>query len=62
MLELLVTVLLLMIFAGVAYWLISMLPLPAPMMQIAQVVIVLICLLVLIGMVFGGVPMPFRTR
>jgi hypothetical protein len=58
MINLLVTLIVLMIVAGLVWWLIGMLPLPQPFMQVAQVALILICVLVLLGMVFGLVEVP----
>ena len=46
------------LIAGVVWWIIGQLPLPAPFMQIAQVVFAVIILLVLLGMLFGTVSVP----
>ena len=58
MINLLVSLLILAVVAGIAYWLLGMLPLPAPFRQIVQVIVILICLLVLLGVLFGGVQVP----
>lgn len=60
MLELLITILILVIVFGLFFWLIQMLPLPAPWGQAAQVLAVLICIALLLGVVFGGVSMPLH--
>ena len=48
MLSLLVTLLMVCLFASVVYWLITFLPLPQPLKQIAIVVLVLIVLVVML--------------
>jgi cation transporter-like permease len=58
MINLLVTVIILAIVAGLLYWLVTLLPLPAPFPQIIQVAVVLICFLLLLGILFGGVDVP----
>lgn len=58
MISLLVSILVLLIIGGLIYWVLGMLPLPAPVMQIAKVVLAVILILILVGMLFGGVPMP----
>lgn len=58
MISLLISIIIIAIIAGLAFWLVGMLPLPAPFGQIVQVAVVLICLLVLLGVVFGGVQLP----
>jgi hypothetical protein len=42
---------------GVVWWIITLIPLPAPFAQIAQVVVALIFLLVLLSVLFGAVPL-----
>lgn len=58
MIDLLLTVIVLAIVFGLAYWLVMKLPLPDPFGPIVQVAVILICLLVLLGVVFGGVDIP----
>jgi heme A synthase len=58
MISVLLTIIILVIVGGLLFWAIGMLPLPAPMMQIAKVCLILIFVLVLLGMLFGGVNMP----
>lgn len=61
MIDLLVTILVFAIVAGLLYWLVSMLPIPEPFGTIIKVCAVLICILVVLGFAFGGVDMP-RVR
>jgi len=56
--NLLVSLLILAIVAGLLWWAITMLPLPAPFAQIVRVVFVLIIVLVLLGVLFGNVQVP----
>ena len=58
MINLLVTIIILAIVAGLLYYLVGMLPLPAPFAQIVQVAVILICILVLLGIIFGGIDLP----
>lgn len=58
MINLLVSLLILAIVAGLLWWAITMLPLPAPFAQIVRVVFVLIIVLVLLGVLFGNVQVP----
>ena len=56
MINLLVTLLFLIIILGVIYWILTIIPLPAPFMKIAQIVMAVIVLLFLIGIFTGSVP------
>lgn len=56
MIELLISLLVLVLIFGVAWWIITLIPLPPPFHQVAQVVLALIFLLVLLGILLGGVP------
>lgn len=59
MINLLVTLLVLILIFGLIWWVFtSIIPLPAPFAQVAQVVIVLIFVLLLLGIFFGGVNLP----
>jgi hypothetical protein len=58
MINLLVYVLVLCIVFGLIFWLLQMLPLPAPWGQVVQVVAGIICILILLGLVFGGISVP----
>lgn len=55
MFGLLIDIIVLCIVGGLLYWIISLLPLPQPFKQIAMVAMLLILLLWLLGMFFGGV-------
>jgi hypothetical protein len=54
----LIALLILVLIAGLLWWAITQIPLPAPIAQIVQVVFVIIIALMLVGMLFGGVPLP----
>jgi len=56
MINLLVTLLFLIIILGVIYWILTIIPLPAPLMKIAQIIMAVIVLLFLIGIFTGTVP------
>jgi len=56
MIGLLITILVYVIIGGLIWWLVGMLPLPAPFKQIALVVLIIIGILVLIGLLYGSVP------
>jgi hypothetical protein len=47
----LISLLVIIIVLGLVYWLITMLPLPAPFKMIAIVIFIVICILVLLGMI-----------
>lgn len=53
MLELLVTLLILLIVMGLAWWVLTMIPLPEPIKNIATVIFVVICAVVLIYFLLG---------
>ena len=62
--ETLLSVLVLVIVFGLLFWLVTLLPLPAPFGQIAQALMVIICVFFLIAVMLGhatGVP-AFRFR
>jgi hypothetical protein len=57
--NLLITLLILVLVAGLLWYLFtSVVPLPAPFLKIAQVLLVLIVVLYLLGALFGGVSLP----
>lgn len=58
MIDLLITVIVFCIIGGLLYYLVSLLPLPAPFPQVIRVCVILICVLLLLGILFGGVPLP----
>lgn len=58
MLSLLLSILILALCAGLFFWAISLLPLPAPFAQVVQVVAILIFIVILLGMLFGGINLP----
>jgi hypothetical protein len=61
MIELLLTLLILVLIFGLIWWVFtSLIPLPDPFSKIAQVIIALIFILLLVGILFGGIPTPFR--
>ena len=61
--DLLVTIIVFAIIAGLVYWLVLQLPLPEPFAMIVRVAVILICILLLLGMVTGSVSLPhFRLR
>ena len=55
---LLVTILVLVLIGGVLWWVVSLIPLPAPFGTVVQVVLGLIFVLVLLGVIFGGISVP----
>ena len=58
MIDLLITLLILVIIAGIFFWLIGALGLPEPWGRAAQIIAVLICLVVLVSVIFGGYSLP----
>lgn len=52
--------LVMVIVLGLIYWIVTLLPLPAPFKNVALVIILVICLLYLLAILFGAAqPMPF---
>ena len=51
------------IIGGLAYWIVTLLPIPDPFKTIAIVAVLLICLLMLVSILWGGVGLPhYRLR
>ena len=50
------SLLVLVIVLGLIYWVVTLLPLPEPFKKIALVIILVVCLLYLLGILFGAVP------
>jgi hypothetical protein len=49
MISLLVTLLILVLVAGVAFWIISLLPIPAPWLNVAKAIVAIIVLIYLLS-------------
>jgi hypothetical protein len=63
MITLLIWLLFLVIIFGLVWWIITLIPLPAPFGQVAQVVVAVIFLLVLLSVLLGGIPLqPIRLN
>jgi len=58
MLELLVTLIVLAVVFGLVFWLLQQLPLPAPWGTVVRVLAVLVAIVLLLGLVFGGTALP----
>lgn len=58
MIDLLLTIIVLAIIGGLIYAILVRLAVPDPFKWIIEVAFLLICLLVLLGVVFGGVDLP----
>jgi hypothetical protein len=56
MIELLVTILIWVLIGGLIWWLVSLIPLPPPFKQVALVILLLIGIILLIGLLYGSVP------
>ncbi len=56
MIDALIYLIVLMVVGGLIYWLITLLPLPQPFKQIIMVAFVLIAILLVLGVFFGGIP------
>lgn len=57
--SLLVTVIVLGVVFYLLYWLIGQVPMPTPFRTVALVVLALMAVLVLLGILFGGIGVPF---
>jgi cation transporter-like permease len=62
MIELLMALIVFCVVGGLLYWLVTLLPLPEPFPRIVQVAVILICVLLLLGVFFGGVSVPWALR
>ena len=57
------SLLVMVIVLGLIYWIVTLLPLPAPFKQIALVIVIVVCLIYLLGILFGGfAPFPVLGR
>lgn len=54
----LIALLILVLVAGLLWWAITQIPLPAPLAMVVQVVFVVVFALILLGMLFGQVSVP----
>lgn len=54
----LIALLILVLVAGLIWWALTMIPLPAPLHMVVQVVFVVIFAILLLGMLFGQFPIP----
>jgi heme A synthase len=63
MISLLITIIVFLIVGGLLYWLVTLLPLPEPFKTIISVCCILICILLVLGIFFGGISVPaFQIR
>jgi hypothetical protein len=58
--SLLISLLIFLIVIGIVYWIITLLPIPAQIKQIAIVVLALFALIYLLMMLFGAAPPLFK--
>lgn len=58
MIDLLVSLIILLIVGGLVWYLVTLLPLPAPVKQVINICAILILILLILGVFFGGVDMP----
>ena len=54
--DILFSLLIMVIVLGLIYWVVTLLPLPAPFRNIALVIVVVICLIWLLAFLFGAAP------
>jgi uncharacterized membrane protein (GlpM family) len=59
MIELLIWVLILVLVFGVIWYIISLIPLPPPFAQIAQIIVAVVLLLIIVSLLLGIAP-PLR--
>jgi len=58
LINLLVTIIVIALIFGLVWWVLGQMPLPEPFRMVINVVLGLICILVLLGLVFGGINLP----
>lgn len=58
MIDLLLTIIVFAIVGGLIWYLITLLPLPEPFAMILRVCVILLFVVLLLGMLFGGVSLP----
>ncbi len=54
----LIALIVIAIVFGLLFWALQQLPLPAPFGQVARVLLILVFVLWLLGVLFGGLPLP----
>jgi hypothetical protein len=54
----LVDLLILVLVAGLIYWLLTVLPVPQPFKNVAIAIFIVICIIWLLGVAFGSFPAP----
>ena len=62
MLNLLLTLLILCLVFGIVYWIVGLLPIPAPFNNIVLAIVGIIFLIYLLSMLFGAAPAPVFIR
>lgn len=63
MIDQLVNLLVLVLIFGLIWWIFtSLVPIPAPFMRVAQVIVAVIFVLLLLGIFFGGYHVPILRR
>ena len=58
MISILISLAVFCIVAGLIYWLVMQLPIPEPFAMIVKVCAIVICILLVLGVLFGGVSVP----
>lgn len=58
MIPTLISLIILLILLGLIYWLITLIPLPEPFPNIIRVLVIVACVLLVLGVLFGGVSVP----
>ena len=58
MLSILISLLLLLVFFAIFWWILSMIPVPAEFVWVVRVVVAIIFLIALVSLLFGGWSLP----
>jgi hypothetical protein len=58
MIEFLIYVIILCIVFGLVYYVVTLLPLPDPFKKVAVIAVLLVFVLILLGALLGGIPLP----
>ena len=59
MLSLLVSLLIVCLILGIVWWIITLIPVPPPMVWVVRVIFAIICLIVVLSLMFGSWSLPY---
>lgn len=62
MIALLINFIVLCVVFGLIYWVVLQLPLPKPFPKLIRIAVIVVFVLLLISVFFGGVQLPFNLR